>query len=84
MWLKDGSVVLEARGLQFRVHGEVLSANSPIFADMFAVPQPAEEATIEGCPLVKLQDDAEDVELALRVIYDRKYVVFVSGEYTTH
>ncbi|KAJ6461245.1 hypothetical protein C8R47DRAFT_993571 [Mycena vitilis] len=41
---------------------------------MLALPQPADgEETIEGCPVVRLPDSAEDVTCCLRAIFDSSY-----------
>ncbi|KAJ7164769.1 hypothetical protein C8R43DRAFT_988349 [Mycena crocata] len=37
---------------------------------MFSFPQPANEETLEGCPIVQLSDFASDVELLLSAFYD--------------
>ncbi|KAJ7642779.1 hypothetical protein DFH06DRAFT_1477492 [Mycena polygramma] len=69
IWYQDGSVVLQAEGTQFRVHWGVL-ANSSFFRDMQALPQPPEQPTVEGCPIVELHDLYEDVNHLLTVLYD--------------
>jgi hypothetical protein len=38
---------------------------------MFEVPQPSDEPTVEGCPVVRLTDTAHDVEHLLNALYDR-------------
>jgi len=55
----------------FRVHKIILSIVSPVFKDMFDVPQPIPpaspaEATI---PIINVDDTPEDLEVFLRVIY---------------
>ncbi|KAJ7072662.1 hypothetical protein C8F01DRAFT_973601 [Mycena amicta] len=71
IWHNDGSVVLQARTMQFRVHWSILSMHSSVFKDMHGVPQPdASEPMVEGCPVVELHDDPKDVENILRVLYN--------------
>lgn len=70
-WFDDGNIILEAEGQQFRIHRGMLSRHSKIFKDMFNVPQLSREPTIEGCPVVKLSDKAEDWEHVLSALYDR-------------
>ncbi|KAF9034391.1 hypothetical protein BJ165DRAFT_1513537 [Panaeolus papilionaceus] len=76
LWFDDGSVVLQAGLSQFRVHRAVLSRCSSIFKDMFSIPQPTSETGdriddyVEGCPVIHLQDTAEDVTILLTAIYD--------------
>lgn len=75
VWYDDGSVVLQAECTQFRVHRTLLCQNSTIFTDMFSIPQPSqEESLVEGCPLVRLSDSAEEVETILRALYFHTYV----------
>ncbi|KAF8170322.1 hypothetical protein K438DRAFT_1982832 [Mycena galopus ATCC 62051] len=66
VWFKDGSVVLQAAGTQFRVHWSILSLHSSFFRDLEDLPQPPDQPTIDGCPIVELQDTVEDVEYLLK------------------
>lgn len=68
-WFSDGSIVLQAERTLFRVHGGVLSS---IFQDMFALPQPAGQPTVEGCVIVSLHDASKDWENLLLWIYHRE------------
>lgn len=69
LWFDDGNTVLQAENTQFKVHRGVLSKHSPIFADLFRVPQPTNEPTVDGCPVVQLPDSADDVTHILAVLY---------------
>ncbi|KAF7315148.1 BTB domain-containing protein [Mycena indigotica] len=69
IWYKDGSVVLQAANTQFRVHFSLLAAHSTVFSDMYELPQPELQATVDGCPLVEVHDDPEDVKNLLSVLY---------------
>jgi len=73
IWFEDGSIVLQAELTQFRVYRGILSANSPIFRDMFSLPQPNEGELVEGCPVVTLFDSAVDLSHFLRAIHDAGY-----------
>ncbi|KAF8216804.1 hypothetical protein K438DRAFT_1703912 [Mycena galopus ATCC 62051] len=69
-WRSDGNVVLQAKNTQFRVHWSVLAMHSSVFHDMQGVPQPPDQPSIDGCPVVELfGDDPMDVEHLLRVLY---------------
>lgn len=71
VWYPDGTIVLRAQDIYFRFYKGILAARSPIFADMFAIPQPADDdEQIEGCPIVLLHDTAEDVKSFLRVLHE--------------
>ncbi|KAK6981071.1 hypothetical protein R3P38DRAFT_3334053 [Favolaschia claudopus] len=70
IWVPYGDMVLQAESTQFRVNRDVLARQSPVFSDMFSLPQPSDEPTIEGCPVVHLFDSAKDWELLLEILYD--------------
>ncbi|KZP13431.1 hypothetical protein FIBSPDRAFT_797890 [Athelia psychrophila] len=71
IWFEDGNVVLQAEGTHFKVYRGALAAHSPIFKDVFAMPQPPSEgeAAIEGCPVVHLSDTAADVTIVLKALF---------------
>ncbi|KAF7370405.1 BTB domain-containing protein [Mycena sanguinolenta] len=69
-WLRDGSVVLQAQNTQFRVHFSVLARHSPVFRDMEELPQPSDGPSVDGCPVVCLPDESNDVEYLLKALYD--------------
>ncbi|KAJ7449095.1 hypothetical protein B0H11DRAFT_2079552 [Mycena galericulata] len=70
IWMLYGDIILQAESTQFRVNRDVLALQSSVFADMLAVPQPPNEPTVEGCPIVQVSDSAKDWELLLGVLYD--------------
>lgn len=70
IWYDDGSVVLQAEATQFRVHWSVLSLHSAFFRDMRTLPQPADEQSVEGCPVIELHDSSTDLDILLSVLYD--------------
>ena len=71
IWLEDGNVIIQAQTTQFRVHRGILSRHSCVFKDMFAIPQPdLGEPVIEGCPIFRLFDAAQDWENLLTLLYD--------------
>lgn len=79
LWLEDGNVVIQAEATQFKVYRGLLALHSPIFKDMFTLPQPPSgEQLVEGCPVVRLSDAAADVSIVLETICLRKWVA--SGE----
>ncbi|KAF9462805.1 hypothetical protein BDZ94DRAFT_1193882, partial [Collybia nuda] len=72
-WYDDGSVVLHVGTKLFRVHRSILAAHSEIFADMFRMPQPANQPLLEGCPIVTLTDCVTDFEDLLKALYHPFY-----------
>lgn len=40
-WYSDGNIILVARDVEFRVFKGILAEHSPVFRDMFSLPQPA-------------------------------------------
>jgi len=65
----DADVVIRAAGtMGFRVHYSSLSLASPIFKDMFTIPQPP-SVTPDTLPHVDVQESAKTWEHILRTIY---------------
>ncbi|KAF5340602.1 hypothetical protein D9611_007345 [Ephemerocybe angulata] len=75
IWFRDGNIVLQTEGTQFKVHQGFLEKHSSVFADMFSFPQPEGEgeSTVEGCHVVQVYDTPEDIELLLLALYDQLY-----------
>ncbi|KAL1718716.1 hypothetical protein EV715DRAFT_200573 [Schizophyllum commune] len=74
IWFDDGNLVVQAEQTQFRVHKSVLAKHSLFFRDLKDLPQPdTPEASVDGCPVVELQDEALAVSFMLFVIYDTAY-----------
>ncbi|KAJ7320759.1 hypothetical protein DFH08DRAFT_926582 [Mycena albidolilacea] len=75
LWFPPDVIVIRAENKIFRVLGGILAARSTVFRDMIAFPQPANNETenIDGFPVVRLHDSAEDVTSFLRAIYDSEY-----------
>ncbi|KAI0644349.1 hypothetical protein C8Q79DRAFT_913476 [Trametes meyenii] len=72
-WFSDGSVILRAGSILFRVHMSQLCRKSLFFRDLFSLPQPSSEERderIEGCPVLDLHDPQRDVINLVKVIYD--------------
>ncbi|KAJ7175364.1 hypothetical protein C8R46DRAFT_890768 [Mycena filopes] len=69
-WFDDGNIILQVEFTQFRLLKSQLSMHSSVFRDMFTVPLPADEPTIEGCPVVVLSGDtAQDWAVLLAEMY---------------
>ncbi|KAF7973181.1 hypothetical protein HWV62_15877 [Athelia sp. TMB] len=73
IWFEDGNIVLQAGGIQFKVYRGLLAESSPVFADMFSIPQPlTNENLVEGCAVVHLTDSVSDVTFVLEALFQRK------------
>jgi hypothetical protein len=77
-WLEEGNIILQAENTRFRVLQSLLSSNSPVFQDMFAIPQPCHQELIDGCPLVFLQDPPEDLTILLNGMFP--YACVLEGQ----
>ncbi|KAJ7174912.1 hypothetical protein C8R46DRAFT_1347907 [Mycena filopes] len=73
LWFADGGLVVKAQHTLFRVSRGILVLRSPIFADMFSMPQPSNAETIDGCPVVQLPDLAEDVNVFFKAMFDSSF-----------
>lgn len=73
LWFDDGSLVIQASSVRYRVHRTIVCKHSSIFRDMVAMPQPGgtsdDENTFDGCPLVRLSDSPDDLSVLLEAIY---------------
>ncbi|EIW56908.1 uncharacterized protein TRAVEDRAFT_128274 [Trametes versicolor FP-101664 SS1] len=69
-WYSDGNIILLAHDVEFRVYKGLLAEHSPVFRDMFSLPQPPCPNTVlseDACPVVQLSDSPEDLRHILRV-----------------
>lgn len=72
LWYKSGNVVIATPKILFRVYDGILAQHSPIFRDMFSLPQPTTGPDqLDGVPVVHLHDDPEELSHFLRALYDR-------------
>ncbi|RDX48991.1 hypothetical protein OH76DRAFT_1351600 [Lentinus brumalis] len=70
LWYEDGNISLVAGNTEFRVFKGILADHSPVFKDMFSLPQPPNPTPTqpsEACPVVYLTDYPEEVRHLLRV-----------------
>ncbi|KAI0676065.1 hypothetical protein C8Q78DRAFT_947802, partial [Trametes maxima] len=70
------TILCSSDGVHFRVHRIIVSEASPIFADMFTVPQPPrgsrpdDDIDFSGdTPIVHLQEDSQTLDGLLRLCY---------------
>ena len=89
-WEDDGTIVLIARDVEFKVYKGILAHHSTVFADMFSLPQPAKEQSnngaIEGprCPVVHLSDSPYDLRHVLRKYMPRRGTEYVTDPSLNH
>ncbi|KAI0669065.1 hypothetical protein C8Q78DRAFT_978671 [Trametes maxima] len=75
-WLDDGSVILVARQVGFRVYRGLLASQSRVFRDVFSSSSSSASETYQGCPLVHVSDSPQDLRHLLRVlipVYNRNF-----------
>lgn len=75
-WSSEGDIILVARDVEFRVYKGLLADHSPVFRDMFSLPQPSAPSLPAApaeipCPVVHLSDSPEDLRHMLRVYMPR-------------
>lgn len=78
IWYQDGSIILQVEKKYYRVHLSILAEHSAVFRDMFTIGEPDGELTYEGCPIVFLSDNAQDLEYLLRAIYNPYVFLIIS------
>ncbi|KAJ2989084.1 hypothetical protein NUW54_g1873 [Trametes sanguinea] len=51
-WYDDGTIILIARNVEFRIYKGILAEHSPVFKDMFSFPQPPPAPNTDSqCPV---------------------------------
>ena len=69
VWLPDGNVVIVADDrVALRVLKSTLTSRSDVFLDLFSLPQPENEGSMDGCPVVHVPDDPNDMRCLLLVV----------------
>ncbi len=76
-WFSDGTIILAARDVEFRVYGGLLGEHSSVFRAMFAEQHPIRlipfnEHLPIPCPVVQLADAPEDLCHILRIYVSRR------------
>lgn len=75
LWWEDGNIIVEAETTRFRVYKGHLATHSEFFNELFLVPQPPtpdQDELVEGCPVVRVSDTAEDWEYILQALLERR------------
>ena len=74
LWFEDGTIILVARGVGFKVYRGPLVDHSPVFKDMLSLPQPAATQVAPACPVIPLPDSPADLRHVLRVLMPTKRI----------
>jgi len=77
LYMKDGTMVLLAGSTVFRVYPGLLAMHSEVFSGMTVLSDhlPEEMEVYDGCALVRLTDEPDDLAHFLRAIMGVKYVI---------
>lgn len=68
--ISDADVVVRSSDRSdFRVHRAILASSSPVFRDMFSLPQSLDGVTDDGLPVVDISEDAELVRFLITILY---------------
>ncbi|KAM5537287.1 hypothetical protein V8D89_009017 [Ganoderma adspersum] len=77
-WFNDGTVILVARNVEFRVYEGLLAALSPVFKEIFGADGHAVRNERVGkvqdfpCPVVHVSDSPEDLRHLLRACFSQR------------
>lgn len=85
-WYDDGTIILVAGGIEFRVYKGILAEHSTVFRDMFSFPQPPEAHPASGdppCPVVHVSDSPEDLRHVLRVYMPKSDPRYRNGAFSS-
>lgn len=71
LWLKDGSVIIAAVDLSFKVHSSVLGRHSSVFRELLDETGATGSAeTFEGCRVLRVTDKGSTLADFLKILYD--------------
>ena len=77
----DASLIIQSSDLvNFRVHKSVLAMASPVFKDMFSIPQPSDGESVDGLPVVQLSEDSDVLNTLISMLYPLRPVIPKSYE----
>ena len=77
--MPDADIVIQSCDLiNFRVHKSALSLSSSFFGDMFSLPQPSDNKSVDELPVVRLSEDAEVLNSLLTMLYPIPSVMPIS------
>jgi len=66
----DANLIIRSSDLvNFRIHKSVLAMASPFFKALFSLPQPPDDESVDGLPVVQLSEDAELLNSLVSMLY---------------
>ncbi|TBU21182.1 hypothetical protein BD311DRAFT_679122 [Dichomitus squalens] len=77
LWFHDGTAILVAAGVGFRIYKGLLAEHSPVFQELFSQSHPLRTLPIDEtqtvtCPVIQLSDSAHDLRYILRICMPRR------------
>ena len=77
----DANLIIRSSDLvNFRVHKPVLAMASPVFTDLFSLPQPSDDEAVDGLPVVQLSEDSDLLKTLVSMLYPLHPVIPKSYE----
>ncbi|KAJ6510116.1 hypothetical protein C8R47DRAFT_1065327 [Mycena vitilis] len=67
IWFEDGNIIIRTRTRMFRLYKGLLAHKSAFFRSLVSQPKTDEE-TIDGCSVIDMNDDADELEIFLSTI----------------
>lgn len=62
-------IIRSSDSVDFRVHKPVLAVASPVFKDLFSLPQPPDSESDDDLPVVQLPEDSELLHSLISIVY---------------
>lgn len=70
LWFSDGSVVLVADGMSFKLHAGILEHHSVVFKNILSHSRRASQEILDGCRVLYVTDDGFSLGELLLILYD--------------
>lgn len=70
LWFHDGTVIVAATGMSFKVHAGVLERHSTVFRELLVVKPRQKVEKAEGCRVLRVEDDGRVLTELLLILYD--------------
>ena len=73
-WFDDGTVILEAQNVRFRIYRGILAEHSPVLADMLLQCTQKDDSSLlpQTSPVLKLDDSPDDFRHFLRALIPKR------------